>query len=362
MVLGATNQPWELDDGIKRRFQKRIFIPLPGTEERRALLQLQLRSVVVGADVDVDALVARLEGYSGADIRTVCQAAALAPLERLTAEVQARFGQGTGFAQANLLLCGPDDQDCDGSPAPLDCNDLDAAITGPCPPDCTAPAFDPMLVSASASAVDCASASRTIELVIKNEGTADLDGSLSIALFGVAPGASATPFHVLALGDMTGTLPIVPGATGTFSYTLPDPLPTGVTDLWVVLNHGSTTSFVSDGAAGFKSAGVTAECQTEDNMSGALSCLSTGGACTTPSDCAASDTCDTVDCIGGVCTTIEDLTLQTCEENNVVYVTVTNGTQIGFVRCEKTLAGISCDVDGDGKLLVTPGSGGVCAP
>jgi hypothetical protein len=268
----------------------------------------------------------------------------------------------TGFAQANLLLCGPDDQDCDGSPAPLDCNDLDAAITGPCPPDCTAPAFDPMLVSASASAVDCASASRTIELVIKNEGTADLDGSLSIALFGVAPGASATPFHVLALGDMTGTLPIAPGATGTFSYTLPDPLPTGVTDLWVVLNHGSTTSFVSDGAAGFKSAGVTAECQTEDNMSGALSCLSTGGACTTPSDCAASDTCDTVDCIGGVCTTIEDLTLQTCEENNVVYVTVTNGTQIGFVRCEKTLAGISCDVDGDGKLLVTPGSGGVCAP
>ena len=100
MVLGATNRPWDLDDGIKRRFQKRIFVALPGPEERRALLLLKLRCVVVGADVDVDALVARLEGYSGADIKTVCQAAALAPLERLTAEVQARHGQGSGFVQA----------------------------------------------------------------------------------------------------------------------------------------------------------------------------------------------------------------------------------------------------------------------
>ena len=100
IVLGATNQPWELDNGIKRRFQKRIFIALPGTEERRALLQLQLRSVVVGADVDVDALVARLESYSGADIRTVCQAASFAPLERLQAELQARHGLGEGFARA----------------------------------------------------------------------------------------------------------------------------------------------------------------------------------------------------------------------------------------------------------------------
>jgi ATP-dependent 26S proteasome regulatory subunit len=100
MVLGATNQPWELDDGIKRRFQKRIFIPLPGPAERRALLQLQLASVLVGADVDVDALVARLESYSGADIRTVCQAAALAPLERLQAELQARHGLGEAFVRA----------------------------------------------------------------------------------------------------------------------------------------------------------------------------------------------------------------------------------------------------------------------
>jgi SpoVK/Ycf46/Vps4 family AAA+-type ATPase len=69
IVLGATNQPWELDNGIKRRFQKRIFIALPGLDERRALLQLQLRCVFVGANVVVDALVARLESYSGPSAR-----------------------------------------------------------------------------------------------------------------------------------------------------------------------------------------------------------------------------------------------------------------------------------------------------
>jgi len=42
LVLGATNIPWDLDPAVRRRFQKKIYIPLPEDIARRALFKLQL--------------------------------------------------------------------------------------------------------------------------------------------------------------------------------------------------------------------------------------------------------------------------------------------------------------------------------
>jgi vacuolar protein-sorting-associated protein 4 len=42
LVLGATNIPWALDNAIKRRFEKRIYIPLPGPEARRRIFELNV--------------------------------------------------------------------------------------------------------------------------------------------------------------------------------------------------------------------------------------------------------------------------------------------------------------------------------
>ena len=41
MVLAATNYPWLIDNAFRRRFEKRIYIPLPNLDDRRALINLR---------------------------------------------------------------------------------------------------------------------------------------------------------------------------------------------------------------------------------------------------------------------------------------------------------------------------------
>ena len=91
MVLGATNRPDDLDDAFQRRFQKRIYIPLPGAAEREALLRLCLREVPLDRAADLADIARRTEHYSGADLSVVAKHAALAPMRRLQAEAARAF-------------------------------------------------------------------------------------------------------------------------------------------------------------------------------------------------------------------------------------------------------------------------------
>ncbi len=43
MVLAATNFPWDIDEALRRRLEKRIYIPLPNEDGREALVRMQSR-------------------------------------------------------------------------------------------------------------------------------------------------------------------------------------------------------------------------------------------------------------------------------------------------------------------------------
>ena len=94
IVLAATNTPWDLDEALRRRLEKRVYIPLPSKNGRRILFNLNMKGVELSDDVDADLLAAQTEGYSGADIANVARDAAMMSVRRLMEAARAKGIRG----------------------------------------------------------------------------------------------------------------------------------------------------------------------------------------------------------------------------------------------------------------------------
>uniref|UniRef100_A0A1B6CIC8 Katanin p60 ATPase-containing subunit A1 n=1 Tax=Clastoptera arizonana TaxID=38151 RepID=A0A1B6CIC8_9HEMI len=82
MVLAATNHPWDIDDAFRRRFEKRVYIPLPDYNTRIALLKLCMEGIKMDSAVNIKSIIENLEGYTGSDITNVCRDAAMMCMRR----------------------------------------------------------------------------------------------------------------------------------------------------------------------------------------------------------------------------------------------------------------------------------------
>ena len=82
-VIGATNKPWALDWPFLRRFQKRIYVPLPDIRARTQMLKQYTAPLKMDGGLKLDDLAKITDGYSGSDMRDICQSVQLRVVSEL---------------------------------------------------------------------------------------------------------------------------------------------------------------------------------------------------------------------------------------------------------------------------------------
>jgi vacuolar protein-sorting-associated protein 4 len=83
LILGATNVPWEIDQAMRRRFEKRIYIALPESAARSHMFKVHLGNTEnnLSPEEFLD-LGDKSGGYSGSDISVVVREALMEPLRK----------------------------------------------------------------------------------------------------------------------------------------------------------------------------------------------------------------------------------------------------------------------------------------
>jgi len=79
IVIAATNRPETLDAALRRpgRFDRQVLVDRPDKSGRLEILQVHTRSVVLGEDVNLEAIAAQTPGFAGADLANLANEAAL---------------------------------------------------------------------------------------------------------------------------------------------------------------------------------------------------------------------------------------------------------------------------------------------
>ncbi|VDR41199.1 ATP-dependent zinc metalloprotease FtsH 2 [Tsukamurella paurometabola] len=98
-VLAATNAPWDVDLALRRpgRLDRMVLVTPPDAPARAAILEYHLRDRPIER-IDLRDLVARTDGYSGADLAHVCESASETALLD-----SARTGTVRMITQADLV-------------------------------------------------------------------------------------------------------------------------------------------------------------------------------------------------------------------------------------------------------------------
>jgi vacuolar protein-sorting-associated protein 4 len=118
LVLAATNIPWGLDSAIRRRFERRIYIPLPDAQARAQMFKIHIGDTPhTVTEEDWHELATKTEFYSGSDINVLVRNAMMECIRTL--QVATHFKRVCGpdpddptkTVQNRLVPCSPGDPD-----------------------------------------------------------------------------------------------------------------------------------------------------------------------------------------------------------------------------------------------------------
>jgi transitional endoplasmic reticulum ATPase len=101
LVLGATNRLDMLDPAVLRpgRFDEVVEIPMPDEKGREEIFRVHLQNKPLAPGISPNELASRTEGFSGAEIASVCNKAAFRAVRRAV-----EAGKDTPADQAELLI------------------------------------------------------------------------------------------------------------------------------------------------------------------------------------------------------------------------------------------------------------------
>lgn len=111
LVLGATNIPWQLDSAIRRRFEKRIYIPLPDVAARTKMFEINVGDTPCAlSKEDYRSLGQMTDGYSGSDIAVAVKDALMQPIRKI--QMATHFKDVSEDSDVKLYTpCSPGDPD-----------------------------------------------------------------------------------------------------------------------------------------------------------------------------------------------------------------------------------------------------------
>ena len=108
VVLAATNRPDMIDPALMRpgRLDRLIYVPPPDTESRKKIFDVYLRNAdaILAGDLKISELVAKTDGYVGADIEALVREAKLGAMREFISAMAGKSEQERKDAAVNIRI------------------------------------------------------------------------------------------------------------------------------------------------------------------------------------------------------------------------------------------------------------------